>query len=321
MSNATSRRAAEYRAMPLQQAALDASKITGSSKNDGIASPSDAREKRSHVAAAMLIAAAVAIAIGYATRKSDAIVPYEGLGYYLGIAGGSIMLLQILYSAVKRSRILRQVASPRTLFNAHMFLGLAGPITILYHCRFSWGAFNSNVALVTMALVVFSGITGRIIYRVVHSGLNDTRTDAHALLSHAQQLIGLTDADAGTSGEIAARLSEFASLQLQSATLRGQYEVARSIRLKKAEAQLKFSSLIRRVLSENASASGWSEIERQKRLAAADQHVKDFLDTTVRATQLLFWERLLSKWHYLHVPLYYLLVVSGLAHVVGVHWY
>lgn len=279
--------------------------------------------KRSLAPIVMLIAAAFALAFGYATRHSDAIVPYEGLGYYIGIAGGTGLLLQLAYSALKRLKLFRRMSASKALFNCHMFLGLAAPIAILYHCRFSWGAFNSNVALVAMMLVVVSGLTGRFIYRRVHAGLNDKRSDAHALLEHARQLMGLIDVDAGgSSGEIAAYLADFASSQaLHESSLSGQFRAAATIRLKKANAQLEFSELIRHAIAKNALKLGWSESNIRQRQEAANTHAQDFLDTTVRAAKLAFLERLLAHWHMVHVPFYGLLLVSGIAHVVAVHWY
>ena len=40
-----------------------------------------------------------------------------------------------------------------------------------------------------------------------------------------------------------------------------------------------------------------------------------------KASQLGFWERMFSAWHVLHVPLFFLLLVSGVIHVVAVHLY
>ena len=49
-------------------------------------------------------------------------------------------------------------------FNAHIFLGLYGPVLILYHCGYSLGAFNSNIALWSMITVAISGVIGRFLY-------------------------------------------------------------------------------------------------------------------------------------------------------------
>jgi hypothetical protein len=94
------------------------------------------------------------------------------VGYWLGIAGGSMMALLVLYSARKRIPGLQRLGSIPTWFNVHMFLGVAGPVLILFHTTFHLGATNSNVALFTMVLVAVSGVLGRYIYTGLHAALD-----------------------------------------------------------------------------------------------------------------------------------------------------
>lgn len=81
------------------------------------------------------------------------ISPERGIGYWLGIAGGSMMLLLLIYSARKRAAWLRWIGSIPVWFDIHMTLGVVGPILVLFHSNFSLGATNSNVALFSMLLV------------------------------------------------------------------------------------------------------------------------------------------------------------------------
>ncbi len=41
----------------------------------------------------------------------------------------------------------------------------------------------------------------------------------------------------------------------------------------------------------------------------------------MQTSQLAVWERLFSLWHVVHIPFIYLLVLSGIVHVVAVHMY
>jgi hypothetical protein len=126
----------------------------------------------------------------------------------------------------------------------------------------------------------------------------------------------------GSHGLIANRLATFTSAAVfHQKTLGTQFLSALVIPFKVRFAQLNFESMIRRAVSENAGRHGWSRAEQKQHRRLANRHVNDFLESFSKASQLAFWERLFSLWHLLHVPLFYLLVLSGIAHVVAVHWY
>src|ERR1700736_707101 len=92
------------------------------------------------------------------------ITPQRGLGYGLGISGGSMMILLLICAARKRLSWLRWLGGIPAWFEFHMVLGIVGPILVLFHSNFSFGATNSNVALICMLLVAGSGVIGRYIY-------------------------------------------------------------------------------------------------------------------------------------------------------------
>src|SRR5579872_206404 len=116
------------------------------------------------------------------------ITPQRGLGYLLGIVGGSMMLLLFLYSARKRVRWLAFLGPTGHWFRFHMVLGLAGPLCILYHSNFHLGATNSNVALISMLTVAGSGVIGRYIYSRIHHGLYGSKATLDDLRSGAEKL-------------------------------------------------------------------------------------------------------------------------------------
>jgi hypothetical protein len=51
------------------------------------------------------------------------------------------------------------------------------------------------------------------------------------------------------------------------------------------------------------------------------QKTDAFLDAVCEASQFTSWEKLFSLWHVIHIPFLYLLVVSGIVHVIAVHMY
>ena len=118
----------------------------------------------------LFFVACVALALmGMRAHLERFITPEKGLGYALGIIGGSAMLLLLLYPARKRLRWLGPIGSVKAWFQIHMVLGIVGPLLVLFHANFRTGATNSNVALYCMLVVSSSGLVGRYFYSRIHS--------------------------------------------------------------------------------------------------------------------------------------------------------
>ena len=102
------------------------------------------------------------LVLGWQMRDEYFITAQNGVGYALGIIGGSMMLLLLIYPLKKRfpqSKLL--FFSTRNWFRIHMMLGIVGPLLVLFHCNFSLGSTNSNITLASMILMVSSGLFGR----------------------------------------------------------------------------------------------------------------------------------------------------------------
>src|SRR6202023_408287 len=134
----------------------------------------------------------VLLYLGWSTQTERYISPNRGVGYWLGIVGGSLMLLLLVYSLRKRWSWLKFLGSTPAWFRFHMVLGIAGPVCILYHSNFATGATNSNVALFSMLTVAGSGLIGRYIYARIHHGLygsklslGELKTGAEGLRAHS----------------------------------------------------------------------------------------------------------------------------------------
>jgi hypothetical protein len=279
--------------------------------------------KSDYLAWILIFMSAVATGYGYSTRNLDRFVPYEETGYYLGIIGGSLMLAQVIYSIVKRSRRFGKPSLSRLLFEIHMVCGFIGPVLILYHSNFSWGAKNSNVALITMLLVVASGLVGRIVYGEFLAAHLETSHEATVRLEQARQLITAIEADVGGSNGAIQRLLSRFSIEpfLDEGQRRRHFWQALVIPFRVRIAQSQMRGFVRKLIHENAKTQGWSKVERKEHHAAAHKHVREFLTSYRRASQYAFWSRVFALWHAVHLPLFFLLLISGITHVVAVHWY
>ncbi len=289
-----------------------------------IPQPVQQKEKKQSYGATIIgMVTVAAITFGFMIKSQEIIVPGEGLGYKLGLIGGCMMLLLLIYPAFKRSRLLGSGTKAAYWFQWHMLLGIVGPVMIFFHSNFSMGAMNSNVALFSMILVAGSGVIGRYIYTNIHSGLSGARLDVGGLLKQATQLMSGIEADVGGSGgTISKALADFSV----SATPKNPGVIASLMNVIAMPVRLRISrvAIMREVhlsIANNTEAQKWTRLEAKAHTRAAKNHVSEFLVAVSRAAQFAFWERMFALWHVLHVPLFFLLLVSGVIHVVAVHMY
>lgn len=267
----------------------------------------------------LLVAALLA---GWLLSDKKLVDPDEGLGYWLGIVGGSLMLLLLLYPTGKKSALMRRLGLVKHWFRIHMLIGLIGPLLILYHCNFSVGAMNSKVALYSMLGVAISGIIGRYFYARIHRGLYGKRASIDELRDE------ISDSLQNNRG-LAAILPGFMSeLQAVSSDLLGD-QFTRSISLRNSLAwtvkhlvvRARLFLAIRREIQARSSVSETVQVNAEKLQRAANAYVAQQVSLMRQVAQLSFYERLFSLWHLFHMPLFILLVISALVHVLAVHMY
>lgn len=262
------------------------------------------------------------ILAGYMLRDTGLLTPEEGIGYWLGIIGGSMMLTLLLYPLRKRFRILQFLGPTRHWFRLHMVFGLLGPLLILYHCNFNLGSINSKVALYCMLLVAASGIIGRHFYSRIHRGLYGRKT---SLTELQKDLVASTEKSHGLSNlmpRLVTRLDAM-SAEMQGCNITQSLGVGRSLRWTFTHrlTQISLMLLAHRELKAAASASDIVARDYKRLRKTAFRFVSDFTTRTGRVAQFAFYERLFALWHILHLPIFLMMVVSALVHVLAVHMY
>jgi len=277
------------------------------------------KPRRSFYGYSLLIAT---LCLGWLLRDRGLVDPAEGLGYWLGIIGGSLMLLLLLYPAGKKSSLLRRLGLVKHWFRIHIVFGLVGPSLVLYHCNFSVDAMNSKVALYSMLAVALSGIIGKHFYARIHRGLYGKRAGIEELRSDISESLE-------NSRGLAAILPRFIKkLHDISAELMGD-QITKSISLRRSlswtfryyivRARLYF--LIQRELRARAMVSETLQARSKNLRRTANAYAALQVGRMRQVAQLSFYERLFSLWHVFHMPLFLLLVISALVHVLAVHMY
>jgi hypothetical protein len=288
-----------------------------------LAQPSPAQRKhRLTPALAFAVIAIVLLYVGWQMPTERYITPKRGLGYALGIIGGSFMLLLFLYSARKRLAWLKFLGPASGWFRFHMVLGVLGPLCILYHANFGLGATNSNIALLSMLTVAGSGLVGRYIYARIHHGLYGSKLNLGELRKGADNLRASSGAFAFLP-ELVDRLERVERRLLASAGHVPIFGIARlaGAYLITLHARLQLRGYVRKCLRVAAARSSTIAAERQRLRRAANGYIDRRLAATRRVAGFEAYERLFSLWHALHIPLIFMMLIAGTVHVIAVHVY
>jgi len=269
-----------------------------------------------------LMLAALAIAVGYLGRDSRRLFAEQGLGYALGVIGSLLILTLLLYPLRKRFKFLKILGQVRNWFRVHMILGVVGPVAVLYHSNFSLGSVNSSAAMFAMLIVAGSGLIGRFLYQKVHHGLFGRKANLKELLGQVK----LTTEHTGGAAQFVPDLLQLLSTYdrevlkppqtlLQCMTL----PVSLTFKTRKG-----YRRIVRHVAMQLEVQSHTSPVVMQHRdrlLKLTAGFVREHLYRVRRVATFVAYERLFALWHKVHLPFFYLLLVTAVVHVIAVHWY
>jgi len=259
---------------------------------------------------------------GMNARLERYITPERGLGYWLGIVGASMMVLMLVYSARKRARWLHWIGRIPTWFHIHMALGVVGPLLVLFHANFRFGATNSNVALVCMLVVAGSGVIGRYVYTRLHAYLGGKEVGLDELRVIAERIRSQTTTIAFLGGVLDAidREEQRLSRPDGGGILRLLWVFTTGIRAIFARRRL--HRMIDRALALAIQQEPHNIALQADRIGATVRDYADRrLDAGRRVAEYRVYARVFSLWHVLHIPLFFMLLIAAIAHVIAVNIY
>ncbi|MGA2779691.1 MAG: hypothetical protein ABSF94_19220 [Steroidobacteraceae bacterium] len=259
---------------------------------------------------------------GYYAHLERYISPQRGLGYWLGIVGGSMMVLLLIYSARKRAAWLAWLGTIPAWFEIHMTLGIVGPILVLFHSNFKLGATNSNVALICMLIVAASGVVGRYIYTRLHARLDDHELTLEQLKAVGERLRTQSSSIAFLPGLLdAIDRAERRWIEPPKA------HAGRLLHLISGAPRLLFARwIVRRAIKRAVRSSVRSQdpviARHAERIGEVARSYADRrLEAGRRRSEYRLYAQLFSLWHVLHIPLFFMLLIAGIAHVIAVNVY
>lgn len=259
---------------------------------------------------------------GWRNRAETYLTAESGAGYALGIIGASLMLLLLLYPLRKRVRIMRHLGPTKFWFRTHMMLGVVGPVCILYHASFKLGSTNSNIALICMLIVASSGLVGRYFYRKIHYGLYGRKATLKELL----------DDEALQMGRLADMLDSAPQIKQKLRAIQGWeprnergvlYAGFRIIlfALHSHWLQIKLRLLADRAIRSQGHNMNWQALQLKQQRRIMRRYLGEFFTAVRKVAGFGFFERMFSLWHLLHMPLFIMMVITGVIHVIAVHMY
>lgn len=265
--------------------------------------------------------AAVAVWIGWLGRDQRNIHAEYGLGYALGILGGTLMLIVLLYYLRKRVRWLARLGAMQHWFRVHMILGIVGPVLILYHCNFDLGDLNSNVALYCTLFVAGSGVLGRYLYAGIHHGLYGSKATLREMAGVLEKSV--------SEGQVSALIQpireELVALDRRvlapSPGIIGSVVRHLGVVWQTRRTYRRLVAQTRRDIMHKATTSAVVDQHAERLEATISRYLHEHLNQVRQVARFNSFERLFSLWHLVHVPFFVMMILSGLFHVFAVHLY
>lgn len=246
----------------------------------------------------------------------------DGLGYWLGLVGGVIMLLAYIYSMRKHIPGMRHIGALGRWLRIHIVFGIVGPFLILPHTTFKFESLNGTIAFFSMAIVFLSGVIGRYLYSKVHFGLDGRKAELRELT----EILGLYDKERisvlSAVEPIRERLVQYERIVLGQEY--GLIPALRALMITQLGGYTLYFSLsrkLRQYLLPFAERENWNATQ----MKMAEKHTRKMLRTYMKAlmevSKFKAYDQLFVLWRMVHVPLLFLLFISGVLHVLAVHMY
>ncbi len=259
------------------------------------------------------------LAWGWSIRNEGYLTAENGIGYWLGITGGSMMLLLLTYSLRKRLKSLKRFFTVKFWFRFHMILGIVGPMFIIFHSNFHLGSLNSSIALTCMLLVSGSGLVGRYLYGNIHYGLygekirlQDIQKDFELIRNDISSFT-LSEKQDALLGQIFVEINSLINSFKEKKTILS----SRSARHRANKISSKLKACFQQ-LEKSPSQPDTNLDELHHKL---DLYMNVLVAVLKKLPRLSFTERLFSLWHVVHLPIFGLMVITAITHIVVVHMY
>lgn len=246
----------------------------------------------------------------------------DGLGYYLGLVGGVMMLAAYVYSLRKHAGFMKRVGTMPRWLRIHIAFGVVGPFLVILHTTFQFQSINGTLAFFSMILVMASGVLGRYLYSRIHFGLYGRK----ARLKELQQIFGIEEESAvnflSAIPSIKERLQQFlGQAMVPPRSFIGALKALFITWWHTRRLYRELHSNMHKHLAPLGQQLGWDPTQLNYAVKRANELLREYLRAVDKVALFSAYDRLFTLWRMVHIPLLYLLFFSGVLHVVAVHMY
>ena len=306
---------------PKKQLHLSAAELFSDRYPDYFADLNNLRSKtESRIVLSVLSIVALGVIVAWIFWQEQYFRTDGDLVYYMGLTGGILLLIAALYALRKRVKLFSKIGNMATWYYVHLTAGVIGPVLIIFHTSFSLKALNSTVALISMLCVIASGIFGRYIYTRIgynlHRQLIAIRTTEERLAESMLKYRG----DEIEAVEKSLSILTASAITTPRTLFRAPARFF-TLRARAAKCYIESAGKLSVLLKRRAIYKKWDKKRFRKELASEKKHLREHVNALVSIGQSHFYERLLVGWRIFHIPLLFILFISGSVHVLAIHLY
>jgi len=263
----------------------------------------------------------VVIFLGWKNKEYSNLTPESGAGYWLGIIGGTLMLVLLLYPLRKKVRFLNIFGKIKYWFKLHMLFGVLGPVAILFHANFSLGSTNSNVAFFSMVIVASSGLVGRYFYAKIHHGLYGRKANLKELRESLKESKSKLGNHFTLTKKIVSKIKSSERLLLRNRNIIVATLLWPLIFIRTQLTKRSLRKILNKTFLKASGERGWDKKMARSLSRDANSEIQPYIDGLYKMYGFRIFENLFSLWHLFHLPLFFALVITGIVHVIVVHSY
>ena len=174
-----------------------------------------------------------------------------------------------------------------------------------------------------MLTVALSGFIGKYIYGKIHMGLYGHKAQVREILAEAEELKQYLGEEIKAAVFVSQELKAFSESVTNKAPkgALGSLWAGAIVAVRVRTMRMRLVSEAKRLIRVEARTAGWSWWQRRERQQRITEVVRLYSGAVLKAAELTFYERLFAFWHVLHLPLFFLMLVTGIVHVWAVHHY
>jgi len=223
------------------------------------------------------------------------------IGHGAGIIGSALMMILLLYSVRKRWTRLHKFGNIRHWLNYHIWMGITGPILVIFHSTFKFGGIVA-VSFWSMIAVAASGILGRYLYVQIPRSMSGDELSAAQLRELEDGLQDQIRREVMGNEKLYDVVSEFFRLEEQAAEQAGLW----SWFTRDLTAPLRYQVLKGRLRAMGVSGHNVRTLMKLARKRAKLGRRIQFLSTA---------QKLLHHWHVFHKPFAIIMIIIMIVHV------